>query len=525
MRYVALFVLLVSRLWGEAAAENADGEWARSVVQLSPFHVRAASGEFRFWGKYQTKNFTVYSDASGGTVEDVALEMERLAAAFEVMFRHHPVALPRIVVVLPIASSDWRRLDASPGKEWLSAGAVCNVKPITMVTISSDWQRDRGPLRASVVRALMARADWAGPFWFTMGVGEVWSKVAVGRGSVVFRPDNNANMDLAHPERWAETLNEQGWLPWREFGYVTNASNEFIEEAKVRRFLAQAAVLCHWLFWSGEGDHLDRVSRCRNQVVHGIAPTDQVLGELGVGRKNGSDPVHTHVNRLSARKVEFEEQSARFAVESVSVTAREMRELFVLAQLLSQRPGDTEAALEVFRVRAPRVPELRVLLAAAYLADGRRLEGYRALLEILPELKGRPEAATVAEAAAELRFARLLPEVTLGSELSAEDAAQLQGWCESALQIEPSLTTANRILAWTWALGPRPPMGELLGKFEMLRTNVGLRAGSAEIAAAEAVARLRAGDREGARQIAVRLRQTSEAPYFVPKLLAALEKQ
>jgi hypothetical protein len=134
----------------------------------------------------------------------------------------------------------------------------------------------------------------------------------------------------------------------------------------------------------------------------------------------------------------------------LDLPVREMRELFVIAQVLNQNLPASQAALDSLLAKGLKTEALRELLAEA-CTRWRRPEAKVALLrEVIAD--GSNSATVFSELAREIAgVAWLRPNLRRRLGVETKEICEL---CSRALAIDPLLLEANHLLAFTHAYGP-----------------------------------------------------------------------
>lgn len=339
------------------AAPDDDGAPKELRVQLSPFSVLAMSAEFDGWSKLRSGNFLVYTDATPTAAKAVLRELEAIASVCERILP--PTALPQtspVVIVLPGAASEWRQLESKTGYEWKVAASVVDAKPTGLVTVTYDWQRaGTGSLRSAAAKALLSRRGQDGPFWYTMGFGNIFREASFEAGHLLLNDRD---------KEWARVMRNGLWLQWGRFFEVNNFSPEFVSAHGVERYLSQASVTTHFLLFEAPAATAG-LRRWREAQKAGAEPTKANF-EAGVG-----EPLRVWARRVwdyatlpPPQQFAIEWDDAAFQIAAADATARELRELFVVVQMLARRDDAAKKALAELPPR-PRPPDLVDLFNAA----------------------------------------------------------------------------------------------------------------------------------------------------------------
>ena len=323
-------------------------------VQLSPFSVLAESAQFDGWSKYRSGNFIVFADVTPAEARRVLGELEAIVSVCDRLLP--PAELPQgspIVIVLPSAASEWRQLESKTGYEWKVAASVIDAKPTGLITVTYDWQRaGHGSLWSATAKALLGRRGQDGPFWFTMGFGNIFREATFEAGHVILKDRD---------KEWAKLMRNGLWYQWGRFFEVDNFSPEFVSANGVERYLAQASMTTHFLLFEQPAATAG-LKRWREAQKAGADPTrknfEAAVGEtLSVwGRR-----VWDYATLSAQPHFAVPWDTAPFRITETDATAREMRELFIIVQTLAGRDDAARQALLDLERRGPRPPDLQGL--------------------------------------------------------------------------------------------------------------------------------------------------------------------
>ena len=137
------------------------------AIAMSPFEVQAMSVDFKKWIKVGSPNFIVYTDGSNAEASTVLRELEMLRAAGQRFFGRRALKLAPIRVILPTASSDWRKLESKGNVEWKAAVSAEADEIAELIIVQYDWQQSGiWIVRAAQAYADSERLNLHGPFWF-----------------------------------------------------------------------------------------------------------------------------------------------------------------------------------------------------------------------------------------------------------------------------------------------------------------------------------------------------------------------
>lgn len=510
-------ILLGSLRWLLSVAFSAVGlraaEAPDRVVQMSPFEVTADTIAFEKWIKVGSPHFTVYSDAALGEVSAVVREMEMMHLAAEHFFRRPALKLRPTIVVLPTSRSDWRRVESRGLKvEWNVAVSSTEGRAVDLITVQYDWQRAQGRdvFRGALGRAEMRALNLRGPLWFRRGTSAFFQTAKFTEDSVT----------LGEPHPRARALGLRGWLPWSRFFAVTPDSPEYTKSGEFARFEGQCVAFAQYLLTHPDPAWTDRLLRWAALLDAGCAPTEEEFrGVFGMDWTAWQQVMDEHRADRSAQgtKIRLSSAELAFPLTRFDLPVREMRELFVLSQILNQRVPESDAALDALLARGLKTEALREVLVEACLARKRRIE---AMDQLRVLIAAEAKSPLVYALAAEQTFRAAVPEVTLWTRLASEQS-EIRQWCRLALAREPLLPSANTVLAWTEALGPEVT-DENVAAIETIYHTLAGNSSTIEVVSAWAVARWRAGQIYAARALATQLRDSPFADKRARALAEAL---
>jgi hypothetical protein len=180
----------------------------------------------------------------------------------------------------------------------------------------------------------------------------------------------------------------------------------------------------------------------------------------------------------------------------LSLTTTEMRELFVLVQVIIQDVPESDAALESLLAQGLKTEGLRELFIEACLLR-RHWVGAQEQLRRL--IEGGSTNPAVYVAAAQLLLSEHAPTHSVHARIDAAPQQQVRAWCRLALELESQSMDGNDTLAMAEALGPSVGQAELASIGAACRRLDGNGATDWAIAAL-AIARWRAGQTDSARK-------------------------
>lgn len=483
-----------------AAAAPKAAPAVEAPLTMSPFEVQAMSADFRRWIKVGSPNFIIYTDAKPAEASAALREMEMLHAAAQRFFGRRALNLHPVTLILPTARSDWRQLQSKGGVEWEVAVSGEAVTVTDLIVVQYDWQ-DHGlsTMRSAQAGTEAARLNLYGPFWFEYGLHNLLETAEFNKDVVGLGRANSRSLQL---ERG-------GWVPWGRFFEVTPASPEFRKESLVGPFTAQTTVFMHYLFTNPDRAWIGRLSAWLDYLNAGHAPTEAEFKAIFTQDwKTWQRTMETYTKEGSYRiyNVKVPPEAVKFPETKYELPVREMRDLFVLGQILVQDVPASETALDEILAKGLKTASLRELLAAACIRRKRPEAALPILRKLIEEGSKNPR---VYNRAASLLTERNAPKLSLDARLG-EEVVEARRWCQRALELEPFFREANFTLAWIEALAPEVDQ-QGIATIETLYRRTRGALPSDELIMPLAVALWRVGDTATARQLCAKLKDEALA--------------
>ncbi|MSU51706.1 MAG: hypothetical protein EXS37_21885 [Opitutus sp.] len=229
---------------------------------------------------------------------------------------------------------------------------------------------------------------------------------------------------------------------------------------------------------------------------------EEFKGIFGTDWKGWQKTMDDYVRAGCYQIVSIRVPPAVAGVEPVKLDlpVREMRELFVIAQVLNQNVPNSQAALDSLLARGLKSESLRELLFEACLRWRHPEQGLQLLREIVAG--GTSNAAVFTELAQGLAgWSRFRP--TLRRRIGPE-ATEIQELCRRALALDPLQPKANWLLAFAHAYGPNRGPENIRVIEETYRRIAGYMRTS-DVVLDAGVAQWRAGNTAAATAIAQRI--------------------
>jgi hypothetical protein len=472
---------------------KADEDFGPTIA-LSPFEVRAESIEFKDWIKIESPHFILYTDASTKAATRLVKEMEMVHQAAQFYFRRKAVKVPPVFIVLPTGRSDWRKIANKGGVEWkVASSMVGNTRRI--ISIQYDWQQDGLESMWSMLGVREVESmNIEGPLWFNRGVAKFFQ-------TVEFRNDT---LTIGKQSIYAYLVRERGWMDWAKFFKISYRSPEYVKDSDaLHHYLGQCSVFAHFLLTNSDPVWTQRLIRWAAYLDAGNEPTEEAFKDtFQLDWKGFEKLVDQMLNggEYTTGIIKFPPAALNFPITKVDLPAREMRELFVLTQILNQDTVDSDKSLDALLARGLKTEGFRELLADACQQRDRLDSNLERLRSLIADGSSNPAVYTQA---ADVLFDRSVPKTTLDARLG-DEAAQIRDWCNRALELEPLYMEANELLAWTEALAPSVEKANLETIARICRTIDG-KAATDEALTALAMARWRSGGLKQSRTICERL--------------------
>lgn len=488
-------------VWSLLAVLSAvPGAWAAAAehpLQMSPFEVSANSVEFRGWDRHASPHFVLYTDAKPSEGDRLLRQMEMLHQMAQGYFRREAIRRAPMMFILPTARSDWRKIESKSGVQWNVAISDPAHTLVDLIVAHYDWQQSLRLVFHELGRAELRWLNLPEPLWFQRGVMGFFGAAKLDRDKVTLGQMGLNAQDVAH----------HGWLPWDAVFKVTFQSPEYVREDKIGRLNGQSMIFVQYLLAHADPVWVERLLEWLSITEAGTAIKEEEFACIfGEGWQDWQRTLDGYLRSGSYRvsSLGFTSESLNITTTRLTPPVREMRELFVLTQILNQtRAPESQQALTGLLSRGLRTESLRELLVEACLALG---HAKLALVELRKLIAAGTNSPDVLALAAELEFNARMPKFSLEVKVESEEA---RAWAAQALELEPRHRVANRVAAWFDALAPKIDNGKLESIKHAYRRLSG-EAATGHVVAALAVAMHRAGEHETARAMAQKL---VESPY------------
>lgn len=484
--------LLPSALGAKKPAANTlPGDDYGTVVALSPFEVTAQSMEFSQWIKLTSPHFVLYTDSSQKDAKRIITQLEMLHQATQFFLRRKCLKLPSVLLVLPTARSDWRKIGSRGAVEWQVA---CSLVGSTrkLLLAEYNWQTNGLASVWAIIGINQADAmNLEGPLWFSRGIAAFFRTAEFDGDTLTI---GKQGMD----GYW---IQEYGWMRWPRFFSITGNSPEFTKDDRAHdQYEGQCALFVHYLLTHPEPAWTARLLGWSAYLKADNEPTEESFKEVFQHDWKGwEQQLRRMLNggTYTTGQIRFPPAALQFSIESSTPAVREMRELFVLSQILNQRTKESVASLDALLERGLKTDSLRELLADAC---SRRDRSDAQLAELRRLIAAGSTNPDVYCDASKILFRRAVPTIAVDARMG-DEAGEIRAWCIKARELEPLHLGASGLLAWTEALAPvveKSSLETIVGICRALDGN----APTDSALAALAVARWRSGGFKQARSVA-----------------------
>lgn len=488
------------------------------AVTMSPFEVRAASVDFKRWIKVSSPNYIVYTDAKEKEALEAIRELEMLHRAVQVFFRRRMLSLPPTHLVMPTSNSDWKKIRSKGSVEWTAAVSQPSGYLTRIILVEYDWQSEtldsvRGVQGQGLVKAL----NLDGPLWFSAGVGAFFETAEFKEGSLVLGRQNPRTL----------ALQMEGYLPWQRFFEIKYTSDEFRKEWDVGKVFAQSAGFVQYLLTHPEPVWAERLIEWAALLEADNRPSEtefkRVFGQDFKGWQKTMEAYH-RTGKYNMTSVQVPAASMQFTPVRIDLPVTEMRELFVLSQILNQNIPDSKTSLTALLLRDIKTESLRELLAEACYRWNLKEQAFTELKKL--EGAGSLNPSVHAAIARHVCYDHIR-KITINARLSAEVAAQVHASATRALELEPRHQMGSDFYVWSLALGPTVD-ASTIDKLEKHYRVIVDETPTSDVLSALAVAHWRLGQTARARAVAETLRDSpfadKEAREIARDLLEVLRQ-
>jgi len=411
----------------------------QSVVELSPFEITSERIDFNKWIKVTSPHFVIFTDASIKETRLLAKQLEMTQQAVQFYFRRALRKAPPVLVILPTTQSDWQKVKSTSVK-WSSVSDLL-VESRAMVVLQGDWQERPGYLLAMIGHQSCNLMNIKGPLWFSAGLQSFFETITFDGDSLKIGMESIRSTEVAR----------LGFMDWSRFFTIDESSPEYFADTdQHKRFYGQATAFIHYLLTNQDKSFPTKLLRWSALCEGADKPSEQDFQSV-FGQK--FDEMERNIKRFqsggrySTSNISFPPEALRFGIQNESVSPKEMRELFVIAQAMLQETPNSLAAIDSILTHGLKNENLREQFADCCLSRGRRADAlaqYRLLIEHGSTNPG------VYEEAASIEMHGDQPGQNIERHLGAE-GAEVETWARRAVELDPLFFEGYNTLAWVLA--------------------------------------------------------------------------
>ncbi|HUR56815.1 MAG TPA: hypothetical protein VM029_03840, partial [Opitutaceae bacterium] len=340
-----------------AAEPHAEGP----MVKMSPYEVTASTVQFKHWIKVSSPHFCVYTDVSALEAMTIVREMEMLHLAAQQFFGRPALRRRPMIFVLPASGSDWRKLESKGRVEWKVAISDPAHTVVDLVLAHYDWQaRDLDLVWAEVGAAECHWLNLPLPLWFERGVMGFLETAEFTKDSIA----------LGRVSERVRHVQETGWLPWGRLFAVSVQDREYRKDGEFQRYAGQCIAFVQYMLAHSDAAWLERLMTWTALMDAGVPPTEAEFNAVfGQDWKAWQKTMERYLGGGTYKIVtaQFKPEMLKFDVLQLDAPPREMRELFILGQILNQNVPASQVSLDSLLAKGLESEGLREILVEACL--------------------------------------------------------------------------------------------------------------------------------------------------------------
>ncbi|MEM1181331.1 MAG: DUF1570 domain-containing protein [Acidobacteriota bacterium] len=389
----------------------------------------------RPWIKVQTRNFTLFGDASERQMQTVATSLESLRAFLDQMSQDRVQApVPTIIYVFRNRRSfeDYEPRDFS-GEPRGFTGYFHGASHANYIAIDGSRRKELGRVAQHEYTHFFASYRLPPiPLWFNEGLAQFYESFEAKKDHV------NIGKILPHHLAWFE---DRPLMPLLDLLAVKPHSPEYNEASHLTRFYAQSWALVHYLFLEAEDG---RAQLARFLELERRLPLAEAFGQaFGRSPTALEEELRAYVR---SRRFTYRRSDLPPSVVDLKIAAQPLSEAEALARL-----GELLAVQGVFRYKSAnahfrRALELNPSEIRAHVGLG--------LAEMAAGSWGDAEAAVGHFKEAKRLSPTDLPSIFLHASARArrgDPRPPLRAEAAALVEIHPKHRGAMQLLAWTWA--------------------------------------------------------------------------
>jgi hypothetical protein len=414
----------------------------RGLLALAAISLAAISASARDqWLYANTGHFEVFTNARAGEARQLVARLEAFRENFLRVFHGAPFREPRVTVVIFDDQSDflpYKPLYKGKPKENL-AGVFQGFPDEAVIALTTERDLDQTipVIFHEYVHMLMHARGFRLPPWLNEGMAELYSTLDI-QGEML-----KIGEPIAHH---LMLLNRNALMPLSQLFSVTQASPEYNEGARRSLFYAQSWALLHYWncgFVKGE-DQSARMERFFDLLQTGRSPDESMQAAFGKSLADVQKELSSYVRggryMMKGVKIPKVDYTERVKFRPASDFERDV----ALANLKwrLQRNGDANYAMLQFAERDAAAARPYELLAAIAMMDRERT---RAIDYWRQAAERRSENPYIYVQLAEDTLRQSMHRLSLNFRLPEVAAAELRGWLDRALELNPDYAEA-----WDW---------------------------------------------------------------------------
>jgi hypothetical protein len=431
------------------SGKNVLRSWWTVLLGLSLLTARSAARDQ--WLSASTGHFEVLTNASEREARVLVGRLEQFRENFLGILPGAPFHEPRTTVVIFRTEKDFRPYkplyNGKPKEDLAGYFQGLPDEVVIALTTDRDLEQTIPVIYHEYIHLLMHARGYRLPPWLNEGIAELYATMEFEEERVRVGKHNPFHVML---------LNRSRLMPLAQLFSVTQASPDYNEGDRRGIFYAQSWALVHYCL-TGKRKNKDLgedFSRLLAAMQRGLPPERCVQESFGMSLKDLEDELGGHVRggqyfvkNYKVPKVDFE---ARVKFRPASDFERDVALMNLKWRI--QQNGDATMKMLEFAEREPTAARPYEVLAAMAMLDQERK---RAIDYWQMAAARKSTNAFVYEELAEDSMRQYLAGISLDFRLPDDEAAQLRGWLDRALALDPDYAEAWEWLALTEAFSKK----------------------------------------------------------------------
>ncbi len=422
------------------------------------------------WLQARTEHFEVFTNAGERDARLLVAQLEQFRETFLAIRPGRPFREPRTTVVIFDSDRDFRPFKPLyNGKPKENLAGVFHGNPDEVVIAMSterDLEQTIPTIYHEYVHLLMHARGFRLPPWLNEGLAELYETIELEPELVKLGRHNPIHV---------MKLNHGRLMPLSQLFAVTHGSPEYNETSRQTLFYAQSWAFVHYCLTAerknkGTGDGFGELLALMSL---GVDPEKAMQQAYGMSLEDMEDKLGAHVRggryRLSNYPMPKVDYAARVTFRPASDFERDVALVNLKWRL--QRNGDAMYQAMQLAEKNPESARPQEVMAAITRADGERGRSLDYLKEAARLQTVNPY---VYVQLAEDSLRQYLIGVKTSFRLQAEASAELRGWLDRAIVLDPNYAEAWDWMALTEAYSERP-RNEVVKQLEAKRKMFGDR--------------------------------------------------